>query len=235
MYGHYSTPLKIARDNLSITFENVGGTFIYRRFGGGGEVEKTVLEGPEKIIISPVEPLNLPKRITPYLLIEFSRPIVIVPSGDETVFLKFPAEIGVFLSKKRDTSLLDTISLNRQKFTLYGSPRGGSICRFWESEVFSAKPAADPLLEGVLALRITSQADAWVTAKRVVLDAHGMKLRYTDNLIATKGEMKILSDEKAETGFVDTPFQQGMQKTVELFRLGKLAVTSARYTMSEGL
>jgi hypothetical protein len=235
MYGQHKTPLRLTEGRLSVSFDKQGERYVYRRTGAGGNVERIVLDGPEKIIINPVEPLNLPKPITQYLMIEFSEPVVIGPSGDKTVLLKLPVEIGIFLSRKKGTKLIDTISLNQQKFTLYGSPRGGTVCRYWKSEVFAEIPATDPLLEAVLALRITSEVENWVTVKKVVLDAYGMKIRYTETLVATKAEMEIISDGIAETGFVEAALQQGMQKSAELLRLGKLSVTSARYHMGEGL
>lgn len=235
MYGQHKVPLKFEQDGVSISFGKSEGLFIYRRSEPGEEVESIILEAPEKIIINPVEPCNLPKKVSHHLLIEFSRPVVIGPSGDETIYLNFPVEIGVFLSRKRATDLIDTFSLNKQKFTLYGSPRGGSICKYWRSEVFEKVPAVEPLLEGVLALRITSAADSWVTIRRIVLDAYGMKIRFTQDMVATKAEMKVISEGNAETVFVETALHQGMQKSVELFRLSKLAVTSAHYHMSEGL
>ena len=235
MYGHHSIPLRIEEVGISISLEKLDDSFVYRRDGAGGQVKKILLEKPERVTISPVEPVNLPKQVAQYVLVEFATPVLVRPGGDKGVFLKFPAEIGVFLSRKGGNSLIDTFSLSSPKYALYGSPRGGVICRTWVSEVFASKPTVKPLLEGILALRITSGSDEWVTVRKAVFDVHGMKIRHTDSLVATRAEMHVIAGGHAETEFIETPFQQQMQKSVELFRMSKLTVSSSRYHMGDGL
>ena len=95
MYGHHSIPLRIEEVGISISLEKLDDSFVYRRDGAGGQVKKILLEKPERVTISPVEPVNLPKQVAQYVLVEFANPVLVRPGGDKGVFLEFPAEIGV--------------------------------------------------------------------------------------------------------------------------------------------
>jgi hypothetical protein len=197
---------------------------------------KKVLLGPaENLVLTPVEPLNSPKPISPYLLIEFAADVVVAPSSRKTIYLNFPVEIGVFLPRGERHDLIDIVSLSRKKLTLYGTPRGGHVAKYWHSEVFSVAPQVDPLREGVMRLEIKNEADEWVPLKKSVFDAYGMKIFYTDRLVSAQARMTVLSENKAETEFVKSPLEKGMERSIELFRSGKLAVSASRYYMGEGL
>ncbi|HUV14248.1 MAG TPA: DUF432 domain-containing protein [Acidobacteriota bacterium] len=235
MFGSHRTPVSISKDGLSITLKRVDEFFFYRRESSDGIVEKVLLEAPEEIILDPVEPLNTPSRITPHLLIGFSKAVVARPHSTRTIFLKFPVEIGVILSGGDKDDVLDVISLPHKKFTLYGTPRGGHVCRFWQSDVFAAAPETDPLYEGVLGLDIRNESDEWVTVNRVVFDVHGMKIYYKKNLVSARGKMTVISERTAETEFIDSPLAKGMKRAIELFKEGRLAVSSSRFHMGEGL
>jgi hypothetical protein len=235
MFGLHRTPVSISRDGLSITLKRVDEFFFYKRESSDGIVEKVLLEAPEEIILDPVEPLNTPSRITPHLLIGFSKTVITGPHSTRTIFLKFPVEIGVILSRGDKDEVLDVISLPDKKFTLYGTPRGGDVCRFWQSDVFAAAPPADVLYEGVLGLDISNETDEWVSVNRAVFNVHGMKIFYRKNLVSVRGKMTVTSEKKAETEFIDSPLAKGMKRAIELFKEGKFAMGSSRYYMGAGL
>lgn len=235
MFGLHKFPVRINRDGLSITLEKLDQHCLYRRESSDGVVEKILLEAPKEIVLQPVEPLNQPSRITPYLLIEFATTVIVPPRGEQFVFLRFPVEIGVFLPRKEQFDLLETISLSRKKFSLYGTPREGHVTRYWNTPVATAAPKTDPLYEGVLKLEIHNDAGEWLPVKRAVFDANGMRIFYKKNLVAAQARMTIVSDRKAETEFINAPLEKGMESSIELFKPGKLVVTTARYYMGEGI
>jgi hypothetical protein len=235
MFGEHGIPVNLDSEKFSLTLAESDGAFLYKRDSADGTAEKVLPEAPERILISPVEPLNRPSKITPYLMIGFSTPVVFRPHSSTSLFLKFPVEIGVFLPRGKDYDLLDTISLSWKKFSLYGNPRGGNVCRFWKSDVYKKPPETIPVLEGVLKLAVSNETEEWVPVRRTVLDVHGMKIYYQDSLVSAKAQMTILSGERAETDFSDSPLQEGMKRSIEIFRMSKLAVTSSRFHMGEGL
>ena len=136
MYGYYVPPFSVEKEGISISVENTGEQWIYRRTLGTDKVEKLILGDGKHLIINPVEPLNTPKEITPNLLIEFEKTLLLAGGAKKKIFLTFPIEIGVFISDKDDKNLqlLDVLSLARQKFTLYGEVSNGVICKHWKSK-----------------------------------------------------------------------------------------------------
>jgi hypothetical protein len=235
MFGEHRIPLTISVGDLSLNLTKHDGFYRYRRESSDSHVEKILLQEPERIILSPVEPLNLPHRITPYLQIELLNTMVVSPRETQSVFLSFPVEMGVFLPARNEPALLDTISLNTKKFTLYGSPRGGHITRYWQSSVRHSAPKTNSLYEGILKLEIVNEADGWIPVKKIVLDAHGMKIHYKKDRVTAQARMEVTSETKAETEFIGSPIERGMKSSIELFKLGRLAVSSTRYYMVEGI
>ena len=136
MFGSYEIPVSIKEEGLSLEIEKGEGILNYRREFGDEILDKLILAQEGEFIINPVEPLNKPKKITPYLLIEFDKSLVIEPKASKNIFLTFPIEVGVFINRDRSLEILDIFSMTRQKFTLYGNPRGGFICKWWETKIY---------------------------------------------------------------------------------------------------
>ena len=176
--------------------------WIYKRTLGTDKVEKLILGDGKHIIINPVEPLNTPKEITPNLLIEFEKTLLLAGGARKKIFLTFPIEIGVFISDKgnKNLQLLDVLTLARQKFTLYGPVSNGIICKHWKSEIYSVSPSPNPLQEGIMELTLRNTTSEWASISKAVFSAYGMKLYY-DGDVFMKARMDILNKNTAETGF----------------------------------
>ncbi len=202
MYGYYEPPFSVEKEGISISVEKIGERWVYKRTLGTEEVEKIILGDGKHIIINPVEPLNTPKEITPNLLIEFEKTLLLAGGEKKQVYLTFPVEIGIFISDKGNKSiqLLDVMSLVRQKFTLYGEVSNGVVCKHWKSNIYSAPPPSNPLQEGVMELTLRNASSDWASISKVVFSAYGMKLYY-DGDVFMKGRMDILNRNTAETGF----------------------------------
>ena len=100
MYGYYDPPFSVEKEGISISVEKTGEQWVYRRTLGTDKVEKIILGDGKHLIINPVEPLNTPKEITPNLLIEFEKTLLLAGGEKKKIFLTFPIEIGVFISDK---------------------------------------------------------------------------------------------------------------------------------------
>jgi hypothetical protein len=235
VYGTYKIPLIKDIPGIRISLEKIGKTLIYQRDCQGASQEKTVLSSGAEILVQPVEPLNLPKRICSHLLIDFASTVMIEPDSDSRVFLTFPVEIGIFITKKKKHDLLDIVSLNNQKYTLYGDPNNGIICRYHQSKIHHEIPEVDPFESGVISLRIVNKGSNWVRVNKAVFKAKGMKIYYNTDLVAMKAKMNILDDEAAETEFYNTALVKEMKKSIELFTASRLSVLSTKSVMLEGL
>jgi len=235
MFGLHDIPLRIVQEGISLSVESEEGGLLYRRECMDEEVESFLLSSNGKILINPVEPLNKPKELTPYLIIEFERSIFIEPKSKRKMFATFPVEIGVFVHGKKNFQILDIFTLAEQKFTLYGDVRGGVICKCWESAVYSTVPDAKPIHEGVMELNMTNTTEKWVEVEKAVFNAYGMKIYYSDDMISMRANMKIMSEEVAETDFINSPIEKGMKKSLETYTSRKIPVITTKFLMEEGI
>lgn len=211
---------------------------LYRRESVDEKVEKNLLASTGKILINPIEPLNKPKELTAYLLIEFERTLVVESGATQKIYAKYPLEIGVFISSGKGNEnfkILDIFTLMKQKFSLYGDPSSGVICKYWSSAVYSSIPSVNPIHEGVVELSITNTSAKWVEVTKAVFNAYGMKMYYCDNMVAMKANMKIMKGKIAETDFFDSPLETGMKKSLELYTVRKVAIATTKFVMDAGI
>jgi len=202
MYSNYDPPFSIEKEGISISVEELEKRWVYKRTLGTDTVEKLILGDGKHIIISPVEPLNTPKEITPNLLIEFEKTLLLAAGARKKIFLTFPVEIGVFISDKgnKNLQLLDVLTLARKKFTLYGPVSNGIICKHWKSGIYSVSPSPNPLQEGIMELFLRNTTSEWASISKAVFSAYGMKIFY-DSDVFMRAHMDILNKNTTETGF----------------------------------
>jgi len=214
IYGEHEYGFSYSGNELIIEFNKV-----YRRSCRDEAVEKLV-SGGKSIVINPVEPVNLPQEVTHYLSISFKKPVLLEPGNSTEIFLKFPIEIGVFINK---AALIDIFTLTRPKYTLYGNPKSGMICRSYESDVYTEPPEMDPLKEGIISLQIKNDDEEWVEVKKAVFDSYAMKIYYGD-VVSMMAEMRIINRNVAETSFIEQPLKSNMKKSIELYVARKLLI-----------
>lgn len=235
MYGEYSIPMSIERDGLKITIERDGNSLLYRRDCLEEKVEKRLLAGDGKVLLNPVEPLNRPKVLTPHLLVAFEKSLVVEPRISEKIFVTFPIEIGVYISTNKEFQLIDVFTFTRPKFTVYGDPRNGVLCKYWESGIHSSMPSTDPFHEGLIELNISNAIAVWIEITKSIFNANGMKIYYNDRMVTMKADMKIRAGNIAETEFTDAPLEHGMTNSLEIYTARRLSVTSPKFIMEYGL
>ena len=234
-WGPHKLPLQFVFEGVSIVVEQSPGGLLYRREGEAGSAEKAILEEKGKLQFSPVEPFHTPSPLSAHLLIDLVRPVVLEPRAAKTVFVTFPIELAAAFSRRRAAGerILDIFSLNRAKFTLYGSIADGLICKYWQSDIYKSAPQLNPLKEGVMELAMQNQAAKWTEVKNVVFSAQAMKIFYSPHQVSLKGVMKIVSDTSAETSFIDEPLHPGMNQALEQFS-GRFLNLPAKTLMTEG-
>jgi hypothetical protein len=215
VFGEFSPPYRFERDGLSLSLEMMEGHYQYRRDLAGDRVEKAISVGLSRLLVHPVEPFHTGPETAGHLELEF--PSLILEAGaTETIFLTFPIEVGVFVEGIRETEILDVFSVNRPKYSLYGTPRRGVITRFARGGRHREIPAVDVAGEGVLKLTIRNMLSEWAKVSRVVMDSPEMHLYSSDfaGLVAT---MRITGREAAEVTGVDRPLKGGMSRAHDLF------------------
>ena len=233
MYGQHEIPFDLDLKGTKISLQKKDGFVSYKRIDEEETVEKTIKTTKGKVLINPVEPLNLPKKLASHFLIEFASPLVIEARANTKVFLRLPVEIGIFLETKKEQKAIDILSLSRPKLSLYGNPKTGIICRYCKSEIYPTVPELDPLYEGVLELNIRNDTGKWVELTKTCLNGYGMKIYFSKTMVSKKASMIITGMNLAETAFIDLPLEKGMKKAIELFSYN-IAIGERKYVMEEG-
>ena len=237
MFGLVDLPFIIENETLNLQIKFDDGKIIYYRKLHDDVVEKRICPKDKwSLLINPVEPTNIPKNIAQYLLIEFDKPIVVAPKSDCTIFLTFPVETGIFIASHKISQLIDIFSLVPQKYTLYGEPNGGIICKYWKSEVYLTElPEVSLLEKGIVMLKITNDTINWTEISKTVFYSYNMIIYFNNEKVVMKAKMKITDKEVAETRFDKEPYEKGMHRSIELYNYSKLNLTHSSFIMEYGL
>lgn len=234
MYGKYQYPVSLSFPALTVTVTHEGKFARYIRICGDNRVEKILGSETGTILINPIEPTNLPENITNVLELSFA-PIVIEPGAETTVYLTFPIEIAVFLESDDHYDVFDLFSLRKTKFSLYGPPDAGAITRWYWSDVYPSAPQTDPLIEGVMELRIQNSSPDSQQVSRGVFEQTQMSLWYGEG-VSLVAMMDVFSETLAETRFFDRPLKPGMIRSMDMYTARKIPVVqNTSYFMEFGV
>lgn len=235
-FGYCKTPLKVTEDGLVLSIGKRKKGLNYKRTLLDEEVQKILLTTEGKILLNPVEPINIPKQVTKYFQVQLEKPVVVGPKQTNSIFLTFPIEFGIFIIDKRNKfKLVDVFSLVKNKYTLYGDPKIGMICRYWKSKVYPSIPKLNPHHEGVLKLTIKNTTKSWMQVTNAVFYGYGMEIYYSQNLVSMVTTMKIVNKLLAETDVIDQPFKKGMTRSIETLPLKLIPLPEKRVFMEGGL
>ena len=235
MFGYHEIPVGIEQEGITLSVQKEGESLLYMRECLGESVEKILVAGDSKVLLNPVEPVNKPKSLASYLLIELKKTMEIEPKGTREIFLTFPVEIAAYISANEEFEVIDVFTLPRQKFTLYGDPINGVICKYWKSSVYTTEPSLNRMQEGLIELSVTNTTTSWVELTKAVFNAYGMKIYYNDENVSMKANMELKGGQSAETEFIDEPVAEGMTKSLEIYTARKLFVAKKKFVMEFGL
>lgn len=215
MFGEFSPPYRYEGDGLSLSLEMREGHYQYRRDLAGEQVEKSISVGLSRLLVHPVEPFHAGSGIAGHLEVEFPQ-LILEAEATETIFLTFPIEIGVFVEGLRETEVLDVFSVEKPKYSLYGSPHRGVITRFARSGRHREPPAVEGFRQGVLKLTIRNSLSEWARVSRVVLSEAEMHL-YVSGFAGMMAVMRITGRDVAEITGIDRALKGGMSRAHDLF------------------
>ena len=235
MFGQYDIPIRIEQEGITVSVQKEGENILYMRECLGESTEKILAASSGKLLLNPVEPVNKPKALAWHLLIELEKTMQVEPKGTRSIFHTFPVEIAVYISANEEFEVIDAFTLARQKFTLYGDPINGVICKYWKSSIYTAEPSLNRIKEGLIELAVTNTTTGWVEATKAVFNAYGMKTYYDDERVSMKASMKLKGGGSAETECMDEPLVEGMTKSLEIYTARKLTVTKQKFIMEFGL
>ncbi len=235
MYGEYNSPFELTFDDISIILEECESGFTYTRTKGEDITKKNIMGDDISVYISPVEPLNIPMKLTSALLIELDEPIIVQPNIKRQMYLTFPLEIGFFLKKQVKQKPFDLFSVSKPKYTLYGDVKTGTICKYWKSDVYSSVPKTDLAREGVLELSVKNVFGDWIEVHHIAFNAYGMKIYFDEEGVSMRSKVFIKAENVSVTDFVDKPLRKGMQRGIEVFTKDRRPLIGTRFVMEAGL
>jgi hypothetical protein len=237
MFDIYHSPFTEEIEDTVISVEEQGDDLVYKRtFQGKVEKELLLLNNDGDIVINPIEPVNLPDKVTSYMLIEFNRPVLMRPGDKKKIYLTFPVEIGVFVvDSSGNHEVIDIFTFSKLKFTLYGSHTRGLICRHWMSEVSTREPHTDLLREGYIELEIVNDSSYMMEVTQAVFNAYGMKIYYGDSRLGMKASMRIINKLLAETDFSTYPTTSRFKRSMELYTSRKIIINGTKGIMEFGI
>lgn len=216
MFGSYPLGTLLTLGNIEISTSKTAEFYTYCRTPGS---IKKVISSDSHLLVHPVEPVTQPKEITHYFLVELKSPLCISPESTVTGYVTFPVEISVYVSNE-NIEQIDAFTLTNPKYTLYGPPEKGFVCKWWQSDIYNTIPEVDPLTEGVMKVIIESDSDDWVILKKIVFDAYYMKIYFKE--VACMNAVVKVEPDTATTSFVKSPLKEDMTQAVELFTLRKI-------------
>ncbi|MEN6609527.1 MAG: DUF432 domain-containing protein [Methanoregulaceae archaeon] len=235
MFGRYEQDFTVSRNGISLAMDHASRPWAYLREGRGETVRKILTSPDDRIVINPVEPVNLPQEITRYLEIDFP-PVILNPGIRKTVYLTFPVEIGVFLETPGIYTNIDVFSFVPAKFSLYGTPGAGLITRWHKSGLFEEAPSVTPLTEGIMELTLANESPGTIEISRGVFESYGMSLYYSPEHAAMKAMMSVFSPLVAETCFIREPTCGCTERAIDLFAARKFPVVQQKsFSMEYGV
>lgn len=235
MFGRYEEDFTVGRNGVSLAMDHVSRPPVYLREGLGETVRKILTSPDDRIVINPVEPVNLPREITRYLELDFP-PVILNPGIQKTVYLTFPIEIGVFLESNGIYTNIDIFSFAPAKFSLYGTPGAGLITRWHRSDLFEEVPPVTPLTEGIMELTLVNKSPGTIELSRGVFESYGMSLYYSRELAAMKAVMSVFSPLVAETSFIKEPSCGCTERAIDLYTARRIPVVQQKsFSMEYGV
>ncbi|MFO8133265.1 MAG: DUF432 domain-containing protein [Thermoplasmatota archaeon] len=233
VFGTYDLDIELTEQDIELSVKGEGKRKRYHRRAGDEEVEKYIHADRGKLIICPVEPVNAPdESISEHLLVELERSLLIEPGSTDTFFLKFPVEIGSFLVDPTDMERIDIFTLTRPKYTLYGPPESGIVCKWWKSDVYSEAPEVDRLFEGVLRVKITNNYREWMELEKVVFGAFDMKIFYNEHAYMD-AHLTIEKRTLGETSF-NARKPKDMHRAIDIYQAKGLKKLEKSYVIEWG-
>ncbi len=166
--------------------------YIYKRIQDGNiTVEKIIVSDQSlKLGIIPLAPVYTPEPLATHLMLKLMAPIIIEPKSRASIYLTMPIEIGfVILDVK--PHIIDTFSLTRQLYAIYGTPDNGVLCRYHLSKPYIEMPDVNPLEEAIVRVHIANYTDSISNINRMVFPAKGVDLYYSDKVYFPDVEMII--------------------------------------------
>lgn len=181
-YGEYTIDDKaefIIDDEREFNIKRISSNvYQYERYENNElKLTKIIVSDLLRLGIYPITPQNVPSKYAEYMMIVFD-PIVLENNSSLICYLTMPIEIGITVSN----SIIDVLSLNTTKYSLYGTPERGIICRYYKSKVYTDLQTLYPLplREAIVSCKLKNYSGSTKSISKIVFPIEGIDLYYND-------------------------------------------------------
>ena len=207
-FGQYAIKdgLSVSFKDEQITLENIrGDSYIYRRKHMDETTSETIFsskKGEVKIAIYPVRPIQMPRQLAHNIMVKLDPPVALPPNSHITHHLTMPIEIGVFTISKKSNYMVDAFSLSFPKYTLYGQPNMGYICRLHHSSISSEEKTMQ-YEEATIMMKFQNKSPNWVTINKIVMDAYEVDLYLDGDTVYLEDSNLVIGEDDVASLFLN--------------------------------
>ena len=239
MYGQVALRDRIVRVKLvqrTLEFHVEGNSVIYRRVIDGNLEYECEVVSTEAMFIEPVAPIFTPKRLTHFILVEFTNNVVLPPESSTSGYTRIPVDIAVFAVKGEEYKVIDVFSENKVKYALYGPKNEGVIARYYKSRFSHEVVGLEYFKEVIVPLEVVNSHDKWVKLTQVLLDANMLNFYYehSGKACTQKAKVEITSDSTAIVEYSKEDIE-GMDKARKPLKLTLFMPSLRRTEMMWGI
>ena len=212
--------------------ENV---FSYSRQNSDGDLIEKIIpikSSNLQIELCPIRALNFPAKRTSHMYLEIDTPVFLHENSSATVFLRCPIEIGVFFVHDKHKDSLDCFtcdSLN-SRFSLYGPPESGTLCKYAKTEIVESYDDSIPFVNAVLKVNLQNELSKGLSIAKIVFPMSENSIYYQDSkaiidslraVLKKKLTLEIIDvdPEKIQTDFTLSPTYEKIE-TVKHMDMG---------------
>ncbi len=182
-----------------IVMSNSGSAFKYSRHNGDMLASESIIvtdNDETQVGIFPIMPIKMPKEVAKNVYIKFKAPVIVDQRSISVIYSKIPIEIGIYRQFEDEELLIDAFSLGQPRYSLYGSPEQGVICRYFEAEaeVEDSSLEIKKYEEAKVRIRVTNDIDNVTKISKVIIPVEGVVLEHQNDEVWLPGSIEMKLD-----------------------------------------
>ena len=156
------------------------------------------------IYLRPEPPSGLKVNVNKVMVL-ITGGIIIPPTRSLTLDLKIPVDVGIYLG---NTLVLKT-PLSRVKYSLYGPPNIGVLCRYVNGKILST---STPETTGIIRIDVNNLSSENIKLNKLVLPSEGLGVYIAEDgkLVFNRVRVRVHDSIKAEVETDDAPSLNGV-------------------------
>lgn len=183
-----------------------------------------IVDKSASVVLRPIPPLNVPIRITEYLLLQFEEPILV--NKNMNLWVRAPYELAVLADK----TVLTYLTPFKVKHTLHGEVIGGTICRHFLTNTYFRRPVKGS--EALVKLNIVARSTNLVSG--IVIPLSNVKI-YVSNGRVYYNVVRVTVNKGVKVELLSEPPVHGAELVdTSLSEAGRFKTYSSDYSWMWG-